>query len=88
MLGIDSWISFYLSKLSDAKFSMLYFIYLVRGWKEKLYFDHSWDLQGTKRFMGQVTMERKWITPMCLLCMVTKLMEAAGFSLVPFSGWI
>ena len=42
---IYSWISFHLSKVSDVKFSILYFITLViRGWKEKIYFDHFWGL--------------------------------------------
>ena len=31
----DSWISFHLNKLSDTKFSLLYYISLVRSWKEK-----------------------------------------------------
>ena len=39
-MRIDSWISFHLSKLSDTKLSLLYYISLVRGWKEKIYFDH------------------------------------------------
>ena len=40
---IDSWISFYLSKISDAKFSILYDISLVEGWREKIEFDRAWD---------------------------------------------
>ena len=36
VVRIDSSISFYLSKLSNAKFTILYNIYLVRDFKRKL----------------------------------------------------
>ena len=30
----------------SSKFSILYFMFLVRVWKEKTHFDHFWDIKG------------------------------------------
>ena len=45
ILRIASWISFYLSKLSDVKFSILYCASLVRISKENISCDHSCDFK-------------------------------------------
>ena len=47
-MRIDSYISFNPSKVIKCQILNTVLISLVRGWKEKIDFDHSWELKGKK----------------------------------------